>query len=241
AVAQTGNAASIEQVRVDARHLRRGVGAQAHHAPGQLIHQLEGLQAQRLASAGEQRLQVLEQRRHDQLVAIAARRVEQTPAQFFDVSGLGRQNIGDVIRQNPGGHEYSGELMKRRFYRAGGPTRPQDSSHSHSSPVRMLHRPKKRSCPSCNCRICTNTRRHLAGDTSGNRPSMTSTRASAVQNVLLSTVGASGAYFFAGRTDAAAAAGAPPSCMILKKSEDSSITIASLFLSKLALYASRLR
>ena len=126
------------------------------------------------------------------------------------------------------------ELLKRGFYRARGPARPQDNNHSHNSPVRMLHRPKNRSCPSRNCRICVNARRHLTGDTSGRMPSMTSTRASAVQNVSLSKVRASRDYFLTGLAGIAPAA-APPSCMVLKKSEDSSITTTSLLLLKLAL------
>jgi hypothetical protein len=64
-------------VGVDARHLRRGVGAQAQGAARELVDQLEGLQAQRLAGAGEQGFEVLQQRRHHQLIAIAARGIEQ--------------------------------------------------------------------------------------------------------------------------------------------------------------------
>jgi hypothetical protein len=44
AVAQAGDAAAVEQVGVDARHLRRGVGAQAQGAARELVDQLEGLQ-----------------------------------------------------------------------------------------------------------------------------------------------------------------------------------------------------
>ena len=104
AVAQARHARAVEQVRVDARDLRRGVGAQAHAAAGQLVDQLEGLQVERVAGAGQQRLEVLEQRRHHQLVAVATGGVEQPAAQLFDVPRLGRQDIGDVLRQDPGGH-----------------------------------------------------------------------------------------------------------------------------------------
>jgi hypothetical protein len=97
-------------VGVDARHLRRGVGAQAQRAAGQLVDQLEGLQPERLAGAGQQRLQVLQQGRHHQLVAIGTGGVQQRTAQLFDVPGLGRQHIGDVIRQDPGGHGKGGLL-----------------------------------------------------------------------------------------------------------------------------------
>lgn len=74
----------------------------------------------------------------------------------------------------------------------------------------------------------------LPGDMNGNSPSITRTRASAVQSAFQSKA----AYFFAG----AAGAGAPPPRKALKKSEaDGSMTITSLFLLKLCLYASRLR
>jgi hypothetical protein len=37
---------------------------------------------------------------------------------FFDVAGLGRQHIGNVIRQDPSRHEINEQLLKLRFYRA---------------------------------------------------------------------------------------------------------------------------
>ena len=87
----------------------------------------------------------------------------------------------------------------------------------------MLHKPKKRTWPSCNCRICWNMRRHPAGEIKGNRPSMTSTKASASQNVSLSK------FYFTG-------AGSEPPRRALKKSDDDgSRTIRSLFLLKLVL------
>ena len=104
AIAQARHGLPAQQVRIDARHLRRGVGPQAKRTAGQLVDQLEGLQIKGFAGAGEQRFEVLEQRRNHQLVAIRAGGVEQFAAEFFDVPGLGGQNIGDVIRQKPGGH-----------------------------------------------------------------------------------------------------------------------------------------
>jgi hypothetical protein len=59
-------------VCVDASGLRRGVGAQAQRAAAELIDELEGLQVELMPGAGEQRIQMLEQRRHDQLEATAA-------------------------------------------------------------------------------------------------------------------------------------------------------------------------
>jgi len=104
AVTQPGHAGAVEQVRVDACHLGGAVGPQAHHAPGELVDELEGLQVQGLAGTAEQRLQMLQQGGHDQLVTVAARHVQQVTAQFFDVARLGRQHIGNMIRQDPGRH-----------------------------------------------------------------------------------------------------------------------------------------
>jgi len=118
AIAKAGNALAVQQVRVDAGDLGRGVGSQSHRAARKLVDQFERLQVECLASSGQQRLQMFEQRRHDQLVAIATGSVKQLAAEFFDVACLGGQHIGNVIRENPGGHGNL-RLLKRRFYRAG--------------------------------------------------------------------------------------------------------------------------
>jgi hypothetical protein len=112
AVAQAGHALAVEQVGIDAGDLGRAVGAQAKRAARELVHELEGHEVQRFAGAGEQGLQVLDQRRHDQLIAVAAGCVQQAPAKFFDVTGLGRQDIGNVIREDPGRHGHCGGLLK---------------------------------------------------------------------------------------------------------------------------------
>ncbi len=84
--------------------------------------------------------------------------------------------------------------------------------------------PKKRTCPSCNCMICWNMRRHPDGDKNGKSPSMTSTSASASQNVSLSKP-----YFFGNVVR-------PLPRKTLKNSDEAgSSTIRSLFLLKLAL------
>ncbi len=89
----------------------------------------------------------------------------------------------------------------------------------------MLHRPKKRIWPSCICNICWNIRRQPAGERKGNSPSITSTNASASQNVLPSKP-----YFFG------IGAGVVLPRIALKNSEEEgSSTIKSLFLVKLAL------
>lgn len=51
----------------------------------------------------------------------------------------------------------------------------------------MLSNPKKRICPSVICMICVNMRRQPPGEMNGISPSITSTRAKAVQKVSLST------------------------------------------------------
>ena len=51
AIAKTCHTLTVQQVRINAGNLRRGVGTQSHHAARQLIHQLEGLQIMRLTRA----------------------------------------------------------------------------------------------------------------------------------------------------------------------------------------------
>ena len=102
AVTQTGYALAVEQMGVNTGHLGCAVGAQAQGASRELIDQLEGLQTQGLSRAGQQRLQVLEQRRHDQLIAIAAGRIEQHAPELLDVPRFRGQDIGNLVRQLPG-------------------------------------------------------------------------------------------------------------------------------------------
>jgi hypothetical protein len=49
---------------------------------------------------------MFEQRGHDQLIAIAPGHVQKVSTYFFDVTGLKGQYIGNVIRQDPSGHEF---------------------------------------------------------------------------------------------------------------------------------------
>ena len=88
AITKSGHAGAIEQVRINSRDLGRGVGAQTQGATGELVHQLESLQAQSFAGARQQRLQVFKHGRHDQLVAIATGTVEQQAPELFNVPGL---------------------------------------------------------------------------------------------------------------------------------------------------------
>lgn len=102
-------------------------------------------------------------------------------------------------------------------------------------PMAMLQSPKKRIWPLLRPSICSNTRRHAEGETSGNSPSMTSTNANAAQSAPLSKAD----YFLEGAGAGVLLPFGPR--MDLKNSEEGSSTITSFFLLKLALYASRLR
>ena len=93
----------------------------------------------------------------------------------------------------------------------------------------ILHSPKKRICPLLRARIRSNMRRHPEGEIRGSNPSITSSSASACQSVLVSKAD----YFFTGAADAAELL--PDPRMALKKSDEGSTTITSLFLLKLAL------
>ena len=101
AITQPREPLAVQQVGIDARHLRRGVGAHAERAAAQLVDQLEGLEIELPARARQQRFQVLQQRRHHQLEAVPARHVEQPAPELFDVPRLGGQDVGDVLGQQP--------------------------------------------------------------------------------------------------------------------------------------------
>ena len=95
----------------------------------------------------------------------------------------------------------------------------------------MLQSPKKRIWPFPSLRSCSNIRRQPAGETSGNNPSMTSSRASASQRLWASTA----AYFLAGADALLEPPELPELRMALKKSDEGSSTTTSLLRLKLAL------
>jgi hypothetical protein len=96
-VAQPRHALAIEQMGIDACHLRRHVGTQTQRAARQLVHELERAQVQIAAGARQKRLDIFEQRRHDHLVAIRAEAVQQAAPQLFDLARLGGQHVGDIL------------------------------------------------------------------------------------------------------------------------------------------------
>ena len=73
-----------------------------------LVDQLPGLQVEGVAGAAEERLEVLDERRDDELEAGRLGRVEQTAPQALDAPRHGGQDIGDVLRQQPGGRHAEG-------------------------------------------------------------------------------------------------------------------------------------
>ena len=88
----------------------------------------------------------------------------------------------------------------------------------------MLNKAKNRICSSVSCNNWLNMRRQPCGEAKGNKPSITNTKASAIQSVSLFN-----AYFFAGPE-------APAPRNTLKNSEDDgSTTITSFLLAKDAL------
>ncbi len=95
-----------------------------------------------------------------------------------------------------------------------------------------MKRPKKRICPSCSCKSCSNRRRQRHGETMGIKPSRMSMRPNASRRVWLKT-------YFLGEVPVPVTAALR---MALKKSEPAgSSTITSDLLAKVLLYDSRLR
>ena len=111
-VAQAIDALAVHQVRIDARHLRRDVGAHAERASRQLVDQFERAQIQIVPGAGQQRFHVLEQRRQHQLVAVQRKEVEHGPPQRFDAARRLRQYVLYIFRQQPFTHGGSGCYKK---------------------------------------------------------------------------------------------------------------------------------
>jgi hypothetical protein len=104
AISQPSHATPIEQMRIDPRRLGRDVSSNTHGSAGELIDQLEGAGLQITPHPGNQGVKIFQQRRLDELVAMAAKNVERHPTQLLELAGLGRQNIGNVIRKAPERH-----------------------------------------------------------------------------------------------------------------------------------------
>ena len=100
-VAEARYAGFVQQVRVDARDLRRGVGAQAEEPPGQRIDRLERDEVEVAAAAGQQRVEELDERRLHEPVAASTEVIEQRAAQRLHARGLRGQHVLDGFGQDP--------------------------------------------------------------------------------------------------------------------------------------------
>ncbi len=103
-VTQAYHAVAIQNVRVDAGDLRRCVCTQPEQTPARLIGQFERAQIEVVAGTRMQRIRVLDQRRNDELVPVAAIQIEQCTTQLLDPARFVRQHVGYVFRQQPARH-----------------------------------------------------------------------------------------------------------------------------------------
>ena len=85
--------------RGQARHLRRHVGAHAHHALAHRVHEAEGVGGRRGTQARKQAVLELDKRRIDALVAVRRERRHEALAQARLVRRLGRQEVAQSRRQ----------------------------------------------------------------------------------------------------------------------------------------------
>src|SRR3990172_7863110 len=85
-IAQPGGTPLFEIVDIDPDYLRSGIGAHAQGPAAELIREFEGLQLEILASAGEQRFQVLKQWRDHQLIAETRIKIEDPAADSIEFS-----------------------------------------------------------------------------------------------------------------------------------------------------------
>ena len=81
--------------------------------PAQIRHRLLDQTEQPVAAAGEQRINELNQRRLDELIAVHCKKIQAVAAHLFDRAGLPRQNIGKVVRYQPIGHFFTSLKYKK--------------------------------------------------------------------------------------------------------------------------------
>ena len=101
AITKPGHAMPIQQMGIDARNLWRDIGAKTHGTTRNLIDQLECAQIQITPSAGEQRIDIFEHRRHDEQIAMHSEQFENARSECLDPLGLWGKDVLDVLRQQP--------------------------------------------------------------------------------------------------------------------------------------------
>ncbi len=136
-----------EAGRRDARDLRRGVGAQPHHALAHRVHEAKGLLGDGRARAGEQPLLELEERRLHALVAVAREGLHHR----LDQRGLALRLGGEEV------HEAGGEQRAGREGDRGG------GVVHHGASVWRGTRVGATRAGSCVGRPLKNWRRRMAG------------------------------------------------------------------------------
>src|SRR5258708_32467197 len=151
-------------MRVDARHLRRDVGAHAHHPAGELVDDLEGAQLHVVAGPGEQRVHVLEEGRHHQLKLVFKKQIQYQTTKTLDPRSLSRQNIFYVLGKNP---LHAQVRAKRRS----------------SKPTSIEDSPTKGIWPSLISVMRRKVSRQRLGARNGSTPSSISIRASAMRKI----------------------------------------------------------
>jgi hypothetical protein len=92
-IAQTGDPFLAEGVGINPRCLGRHISANTHHAPGQLVGELERLKLQVVSGSGKQGFEIFNERWDYQLITPALAGIHYIPAQGFDPSGQWGQNI----------------------------------------------------------------------------------------------------------------------------------------------------
>ena len=85
-------------------------------AAAELVHELEGGQAQVVAAPGQQGFQVLEQGRNHEFIAVAAVQIEQRAAQAFNRARLQRQYVREVFRKQPARHDQRAAPAPLEFF-----------------------------------------------------------------------------------------------------------------------------
>jgi hypothetical protein len=84
-------------MRIDAGDLRGGIRTQPEHASARLIDQLEGAQVEVAAGTGQQRIDVFDQRRNHQFVAVTDIQIEQRAPQLLDTARFAGKHIRNVL------------------------------------------------------------------------------------------------------------------------------------------------
>ncbi|MNF62659.1 hypothetical protein D3C84_443430 [compost metagenome] len=100
-IAQAIRTFAAQGVGIDARHLRRDVGAESHQVARQRVGHLEGTQIEVLACASQQRLEIFNVRSDHEVVAPTLEQVQHLAASCLDACRLGRQYFFDTIWQQP--------------------------------------------------------------------------------------------------------------------------------------------